>query len=340
MKKFICTGDIHLWLRRDVPEEWQINRYRLLCQELISLCRQHDAALIIAGDFFEKSDPTQEEVHEGLVFLRTLRQADITVWLITGNHETIANNEDTFCYLDAGHGKTIDINYSRDGLSYINYPDDTQLHLVNHCNLKGYPRMTLEELNGEYEVGVKHHILVTHFRCNYNMFVKEELNVAELIAPYDLCIAGDIHDSYQDGKLIYTNTPLNKEFLKEESVNNGVLLLTIDKGTHTVSRIPVSLPSLIQVTVGAGDKMPHFNKTDFYRVEVTGNLTALRELTLPVDNAKLIKVPEDSEVLLTSSEDEVEYQSREEEYSAYLAELDYSPDHIDRMMLVFRGGVT
>ena len=332
-KKFICTADWHIWLRREAPTTWQIERYFCLFDYLIEACLHHHAELIVAGDVFERCEPDLDEQELALIFFRMCREAGVEVYLVSGNHCTIGPGKDTFKHLDMGKDKTIQVNYRSTDWS-AHFPDDRfSLHFMNHCNLpKEIPPAGVQF---EFQEGHTN-ILISHFRCNYNQFVKEEIDVDHLLEPFDLAVVGDIHSRYELGKLVYTNHPINKEF--QSSVDTGVLLLTIDKGTAKYERLATNLPSLIQIRIRADEEFPALNDTDFYRIEVTGTVPELKTISAPQANVKLVKVPEALQVLVQENgeQEEIANRSLDEELALYLGERGYDENKIDRMMTVWK----
>lgn len=329
MRKYLVTGDVHVVLRKEAPFAWQINRYMQLFELLISICKQHEADLIVAGDLWEKCEPELEEQELAFIFFRMCREAGIEVFLISGNHERISPGRDTFQHLDMGKDKTIRVNYQPRPWVHHLPEEDCTLHFLSHCNLGTY--------QGPPVTGTKLNILISHFRCNYNQFVKEEIDVDHLLQPFDLAVCSDIHDDLTLGKLVYTNVPINKEF--QTKANTGVVLLTIDKGTAKYERITTDLPALIQVRLRADEEFPELNSTDFYRIEVTGTVPELKTISAPASNVKLVKVPEALEVLVredSSEEPEVLNASLDEELASYLKELGRSEEEIDRLMSVYK----
>ena len=327
-RRFICTADVHLWLRREAPVSWQSERYMQLFEFLIEACLHHHAELIIAGDLWEKCEPELEEQELAFIFFRMCREAGVEVYLIGGNHESIGPGKDTFQYLDMGKDKTIKVNYQPKPWVLQMPEEDCTLHFLSHCGLGTY--------HGPPVTGAKLNILISHFRCNYNQFVKEEIDVDHLLEPFDLAVVGDIHAGFSLGKLIYTNHPINKEF--QSSVDTGVLLLTIDKGAAKYERIATNLPSLIQIRIRADEEFPPLNETDFYRIEVTGTVPELKNISAPQANVKLVKVPEALQVLVQENgeQEEITNRSLDEELALYLKELGYDENKIDRMMTVWK----
>jgi len=327
MRRFIASGDQHIVLRREAPLAWQFDRYMQLFEWLIEACLHHHADLILTGDFFERCEPELEEQQLAFIFFRMCREAGVEVYAITGNHEQVAPGRDTFQYLDMGKDKTIKVNYGK-GMVLPMPEEGCTLHFLSHCDLGTY--------QGPKDFGTKLNILISHFRCNYNQFVKEEIDVDHLLEPFDLAVVGDIHAAYSVGKLVYTNHPINKEF--QSQVDTGVLLLTIDKGTAKYERLATNLPSLIQIRIRADEEFPALNETDFYRIEVTGTVPELKTISAPQANVKLVKVPEALQVLVQENgeQEEIANRSLDEELALYLKELGYDENKIDRMLTVWK----
>lgn len=327
MKKFIVSGDQHIGLKQGIPKPWQINRYNQLFDSYVSMCKEHEADLILAGDWFEKVEPDPDELEMSLKFFRRLKEEGIETWLIAGNHETISKGVNTFDKLDVGKDKTIKVHFGKDMI--LPLPEEqTNILFRNHSELD-YPL----EVNKVYP---EQWILISHFRPTINIHIKEEIDVAKLIQPFDLVLAGDIHMPHQEGKLWYTNSPINKIF--ETNPECGCLLLKVFDGKSSVERIPMNLPALVQVNTTA-EKFNDLklNDTDYYRVEVTGTPEQLRDVVTVKENVKLLKVPTFQEVLVKLEEvKEAQNVSLEDEYVGYMANLNYKEEDISRLMLVRR----
>ena len=329
MKIFLCVADIHCQIKKEVPVVWQINRYKELFTTLISLCKEHAADLIITGDTFERSEPELEELQLVMEFFRHLKEEKITTYLVGGNHETISKNISTLDFLDIGKDKTIDVHYKSHGW-YLEVPEEkATFWFLNHSSLAD-PQW---ETPDEKPKGLN--ILISHFRCNLGYHIKEEIDVEGLLQSFDLAVCGDIHCNHEEGKLIYTNQPINKEF--QQSPETGVLLLTLDDGTFKTKRIKTSLPALIQRNCNCVEFATlEINARDFYRVEVTGTLPELRLLTAPA-NVRLVKQPLVENVLTEVEEEakELVETTLDVDLMTYMSSLKYSESKIDRMMAVW-----
>jgi hypothetical protein len=334
MKNFICTADIHIQLKKKIDIGWQEDRYVMLSAKLIELCTANDASLIIAGDLFERSEPSQEELKIAFQFLRTIREAGIETWLVSGNHETISAGVDTFTFLDVGKDLTVDLHYGK-YLRLLLPEEETQIDFLNHCDLGVGPMMT--------DLQYKNSILVTHVRCDFNQFVRAEVDILELCNSYDLTIAGDIHEEFfqelPGGRsLVYTNTPLNKEF--QTCNNDSVLLLQVDKNGPKMQRLPMDLPALLQITIEAGDELSALDPRHCYRIAVNGERDALRAFRKPDHPYVLVdKIPTVLEALSERDRETLEAvddRGLDEDLIVYLGEKGMGESKISRMMSAFK----
>lgn len=334
MKNFIVSGDQHLAINKHSPTEWQVSRYEELFDTYVELCKEYNAALILAGDWFHKAEPELEEIQLTMQFFRRCKTKGVEVFIIAGNHCTMAPGRNTLQYLDMGRDKTIDINFF--GIDSHHIPEEkVTLHFVSHSHLPCSPKdglqtpLPLEFIQGHGNA------LVSHFRATINQFIKEEVDVEAITSPFDIAICGDIHEQIEVVKVWYTGQPVNSMF--ENKANTGVLLLTIDNGTFATKRIKTDLPALIQRNCTAAEfETLEINDRDFYRVEVTGTLPELRLLAAK-PNMKLIKQPLVDEVLFTQEEEqpEVKDANLETGLTGYMQELQYSLDKIGRMLHVW-----
>lgn len=328
MLREIIVADIHVQIKKDVPISWQEHRYRMLFDNLISLCLEYNANLIITGDLFERARPQLLEILLVMEFFRRCKKRNIRVALCSGNHETIAPGIDTFQYLDMGTDKTIEVEYDRD-LEICHKQEGVVYYFLNHCDLQNPPDFA-EFVNPEMC-----NILFAHFRCNINEYIREEVNVRELIAPFDICIAGDIHAPYEDGKLVYASQPLNDEF--QRTPNCGVIYLEIEDKVPKIRRLKTDFPNLIQVTCKVSEYPPKLDDFNFYRVEVSGEMSDLKEIKATTDNMKLVKLPYIDDVYIeTQQEEELQEIPLDLELIQYMNELGMPEEKIRKMIDIFK----
>lgn len=331
----IQVGDIHLRVRPEIPEEWQLQRYRLLFAEIIDLCKKHDAVLFLSGDILDRNRPSLVELQLLIECLICVVDAGIDIWLISGNHEAIGQGMCTYDYLTdvfdninlRGRGR---ISYSN--LSTAVFAEErVQFYFLGHPALQS--GITFEEGKKVHSA----HILITHARPTVNQFIREEVDIEKLIEPFDICFASDIHEPLElhDGKLVYTNSPLNSTF--EAKPDCGCLLIRANDGKVSWERIPLNLPNLVQITTTADDYREPPKDQHYYRVEVKGASSDLREITTDSPNVKLLKVPEIAETYVESEDaEEIRDTGLEEALIEYMQWLQFAEPKIQDMMEIYR----
>lgn len=338
--KAIITGDWHIKIRGDVPEEWQISRYEQLFSTIIDLCKQHKANLWLAGDILDRNRPSLQEMMLLLNLLSKLEDEKIITSIICGNHENIGEGRSTYSYLSPILSKKKYIFFQEPGSIFGSSDMEgeeftVEVQMIGHTDLKNPPPMKPETTDSTK-------VLITHVRPNVNQFIKEEIDVAKLIEPYDYIFAGDIHMpveiEYGDKQVVYTNHPLNSCF--EEKPEGGVILLETSGKEVNWKRIKLELPNLrlIRTTPALLDKVLPKDSKDFYKIEVSGPAEELRTLTCSLPNVKLERIPEVADTYVVTEEEEADSKQPTVLADAlieYMQELTYSEEKIQKMMEVY-----
>jgi DNA repair exonuclease SbcCD nuclease subunit len=334
---FIQMGDIHIRVKPELPEDWQMNRYRMLFEETVRLCKEHDAKLFLSGDIADRNRPSLAETKLLIEFFALLSNAWIDTWLISGNHEAIGQGASTFDYFitffeSLNANRRGHINYSTGNLMFHRFPEqDLQFVFLGHPALQRVAEQGFERSDSTTCV------LISHFRATINQFIREEIDVANLIAPFDICFVSDVHDPLElhEGKLVYTNNPLNHNFEREPKC--GCLLISCELGDIKWRRIPLHLPNLIQISTIPDLYTEPPEDGNFYRVEVKGSTADLRYLTTEQQNVKLLKLPEVAETFV-EQEAEVETAAGlvlTDALVRYMEDLGYSNAKVQEMMEVY-----
>jgi len=327
--KLVITGDWHIRIKPDIPEAWQINRYHLLFDEVIRICLEHGARLVLSGDILDRNRPSLVELQLVTRFLNRCDVNNLTTYLISGNHESLGLGTSTYDYLSPFLSKLEYVHYNPSNEIFVPLENDVDLYLVGHPALPSYEAGDLRT--------DKTNILVSHFRCTVNQFIQEELDVAKFIEPFDTCYASDIHmplDLY-DGKLKYTNHPLNSCF--EAKAECGLLLVEANGAGLKDTRIKLSLPNLVQVTTTAADYEDTLDDVDYYRIEVKGSPDELRSITTASANTKLLKVPDVvSEYVAETETEEINNVGLEDSLLGYLTEMQVPEETITKMMKIYQ----
>lgn len=85
--KFIHLGDLHLG--KNVNEFSMIEDQKYILEQIITMAEQHDVdAVLIAGDVYDRSVPSEEAVRLLDAFLTRLYQMGKCVFVISGNHDS------------------------------------------------------------------------------------------------------------------------------------------------------------------------------------------------------------------------------------------------------------
>lgn len=291
-------------------------------------CGELEADLIIAGDLFDKSHPTLQELKIAFQFFNLLNRYNITTYLIGGNHETISKGKDTYDYLEDYLPENI---IMCSGSPTVLEQESTIIHWRSHCDLD------VRDFNHESDWYHWGHVLVTHFRTTVGDFIREEIDTKKLCTPFDLIVAGDIHSDLQIDNLVYTNQPINTQF--EIIPNTGYLLLEIDKEIN-YRRIETDLPSLIQINTNTQElshQLTLVNQQDFYRINVEGTLQELRTVKVSLPNVKLNRIPILENIMAEdATELKVENLPLDAQIVEYLKLLKYSDSKVNDLLDVWK----
>lgn len=262
--KILHSADWHILLhKKNVPYEWQKNRFEMFFEKIFELEKECDIH-IIAGDVFEKK-PTQDEVALAYKFFN---RATIPSFVIPGNHE--ATKKGSSFLEDFAEDFVID----NPNLKVIT--KNTQLNIQGQeFTFFPYGEMQLDKLP-EY---IEDSILVTHIRGEVPPHVSPEYDF-EKIRKWGLVLIGDLHfnHKYKDFNVYYSGSPMNVTFDRTEENENGVNIVDFRNiNDYDVKFVPLNLPRLVRKTINVNDEMV---KHDFHHVvyEVTGSLDELSKI--------------------------------------------------------------
>lgn len=252
------VGDVHLSLRKH--KEFEENRFKLLIDELIN---KKPNIVVFAGDLLDKPNPTLEEQQLLLYAIHRLRARNITVKIISGNHEAVTGTTSTYDFI---------------------FPYDNTY--VNKCRLYNLKSTTPDlgiVLNGWTTVKVSNHektddILITHLRANHGL-IKEEFNIKELSEKYSQVFMGDLHFRYSPyDNVHYTSSPYSTKFTDKPLSDYGYIML--DTVTKNWMYIDLQLPCKVKIASKAKDVEKVIKGLDKHliKVEVSGTLEELKTL--------------------------------------------------------------
>lgn len=323
---FIVSGDQHIKISKELPLEWQLNRFRLLWQNYVDLCEEHNAELILVGDLAHSANTNKYENMLMQELFCLLDKHEINTHIIAGNHENMGAIGTTLDFMPML--KSLDWVHYHPVIAFRNLDSKTELVYVGHNRLQEW----LDSGDTEWQ-GTR--IVFSHFRPTINQFIQEEIDVQKFLSTGDYFFLGDIHSNCDFApNAIFTNAPLNNHF--EPNPQCGVLLVTLTNGEVSHQRLPLTLPNLVQIDTTAETFEDTLDPYNFYRVSVTGTPEALRKLRTESTTTKLLKIPDivDTYTELEVTE-EVCNQSLLEALILYMQELGMQETEILRMTEVW-----
>jgi len=312
--KILFSADWHIKLgQKNVPRDWQKNRYKMLFDKLSNMERSCDIH-IIGGDIFDAL-PKPYEIE---LFFEAVAYAGIPTYIYDGNHEATRKGKTFLTFLKNAVFHINNNVHIIDGIEIHSFFNESQssIDFIPYTHLKNFKP---EEF--------KNKICCTHVRGNIPPHVIEEVDL-DLFKRWDIVLAGDLHaHSNSQKNIIYPGSPLAITFHRNP-VENGVIILDTDTLDYEFK--PLGLPQLIRKTITSKDEII---KTDYDHTiyEVTGNVLELSDIDSSSDliDKKLIRRHSDAVLNLHNL-------SKEEELREYFKLVVKLPNSdIDDIMRVF-----
>lgn len=253
--KIMFLADLHIKLgQKNVPKDWQKNRYRMLFDKIAEESIEFPL-LVLGGDIFDKMPNIEElELYFELV---SACQAKNTI-IFDGNHEATKRGE-TFMHklksVTERMNSSVEVlteSCERFGIDFIPYTD-----------LKSF---TLDSFNND--------ILCTHVRGEIPPYVKPEIDLSKF-ERWKTVLAGDLH-SYSNCQrnILYPGSPLSTSFHRNKSKFGFIVF---DTDTHAHWWHDLDLPQLIRKTVQSEEEMIP-TEYDHTIYELEGNVSDLAKI--------------------------------------------------------------
>lgn len=266
--KILFTADLHIKLNvAKIPNQWQINRFTMLGDQLLDIIsKEHIDLLIFGGDIFDKK-PSIEEID---VFLdKILNRIRIPVILYDGNHEATKKGQTFLPCLASMSGLNVQIT-------------DTIYHgelfdIIPYTNLKTF----------DPEKTCKSEILFTHVRGSIPPHVSPEIDLDKLNC-WKTVFAGDLHaHSNSQRNIVYPGSPISTSFHRNE-ITTGVIV--IDMLESNWKWVELNIPQLLRLKVSSEEDMvpQDFNHV-IYELEGTVDTLAKVKNTELLDKKLVVK---------------------------------------------------
>lgn len=303
--KILFSADHHIKLgQKNVPKEWQKNRFMMLADRFNKIFEEHDCDLhIVGGDILDIPNPSTEELELLFAFLSKLHHNGI---IYTGNHELQSKTISCLFHLNEA----------------IIAATNHDWRIFNGMRTKNFDIIDYTELHKKTWEPAKSNLCFTHVRGSIPPHVQPEINLNKFAEHgYKLVVAGDLH-SYQNTQqingsltLLYPGSPLTTSFHRERTKNtNGCLI--IDTETLDYKWIELGdLPQLIRKTITIKDELAP-DPYDRVIYEVEGDVTELKKIKNSdlLDKKINVKVSKDAKLNL-------ENKNTLEELALYLTDV-------------------
>ena len=247
--KVLFTADLHIKLgQKNVPIEWQKNRFNSLVEQLNSIPCD---LMIIGGDIFDRL-PTVEELELYFELVAGIKHNTI---IFDGNHESIKRNT---TFLSRLKRVTAAVNPK------VTIIDD--FLSIENMDFIPYNKLKSEwpKFSGS--------ICLSHFRAEIPPHVKPEIDLT-LFDRWKVVLAGDLHShSNSQREILYPGSPLTTSFHRNE-VDTGVILIDTETLEWTFEKL--DLPQLIRKTVSSQAEIV---PTDYHHTiyEIEGDIGSLK----------------------------------------------------------------
>ena len=295
--RFFHISDLHLGKR--VNEFSMIDDQFDILRKIILLAKEHKPdAVLIAGDVYDKSTPTVEAVQLLDRFLVWLNELHISVFMISGNHdsvERVAFGADLLKNSDVhivrsyrGQLTPISINdgYGKLNVWMLPYLKPALVRRgLGKQNVGTYTEAVAAVLSNIELEPRERNVLVAHqFVTGAKTSESEELYVggsenvdASLFDAFDYVALGHLHRSQYIGRktLRYCGTPLKYSFSEVNDQKSVTVVDMGNKGDVVISEIPLSPTHEMRVIRGAYDELMsrnnyiNTNTDDYVRIVLT-----------------------------------------------------------------------
>lgn len=277
--KILFSADWHIKLgQKNVPVEWQRNRYLMLFDKLRELQFKCDLQ-IVGGDIFDRV-PTLDELE---LFFTFIRGCTVETLIYSGNHEAVGKYTTFFSIL-------------KDTIKHIN-PLVRIVDMIEETEdyaIIPYNQLKLwAEAPQDYDFHAP--ICFTHVRGEIPPHVTPEINL-DLFNNFTCVFAGDLHShSNSQRNIVYPGSPLTTSFHRSE-VQTGCIIIDTDSGWDWVD---LGLPQLLKLTVTDPKDMV---KTEFHHTiyELHGDMLNLSGVeNQELLDKKVVRVASEASLILT-----------------------------------------
>ena len=259
--KLFHLSDLHLGKR--VNEFSMIDDQKYILKEIQTLIsKEKPQAILVAGDIFDRSIPSEDAVMLWDEFLSSLAEKKIPVFAISGNHDSAIRFSEHSRLIDE---TGIHLSPAYDGkvrsftlTAEFGEIDFFLLPFIKPANVKSFfPDEEIESYTDACRVAIEHmnvdaskrNVLVAHqFVTGATRCESEDISVggidnvdAAAFADFDYVALGHIHGKQSIGRdtVRYCGTPLKYSFSEKDHVKSVTVVEMGEKGDIAINEIPL-----------------------------------------------------------------------------------------------------
>ena len=261
--KFVHLSDLHLGKRVNEFSMLEDQEY-ILKQILTIIGKEKPDGVLIAGDVYDRSIPSEEAMQLWDSFLVSLSGKEIPVYAISGNHDSAVRFADHAPLVEAtgihlspvydgtakkyvldntdGHGKLNIYLLPFIKPSHVRalFPDEDIQSYTDACRF-AITRMEVD--TSERNILIAHQFVTGATRCDSEEVVVGGLDNVEssVFDDFDYVALGHIHGSQHIGRdtLRYCGTPLKYSFSEKDHKKSLTIVEFGKKGDVSISEIPL-----------------------------------------------------------------------------------------------------
>ena len=255
--KFVHLSDLHLGKR--LNEFSMIEDQAFILKEMIAIIKEEQPdGVLIAGDVYDRSIPSEEAMRLWDEFLIRLAEEKVPVYAISGNHDSAIRFSD---HSELVEGAGVFLSPAYDGeVKRIRLQDEygpLNLYLlpfIKPATVRPFfPEEDIEDYNdacrlaiGQMDVNPsERNVLIAHqFVTGAERCESEEIFVggldqvdASVFDPFDYVALGHLHgkQSVKRAEVRYCGTPLKYSFSEKNHVKSVTIVEVKEKGTVIIS---------------------------------------------------------------------------------------------------------
>ena len=259
--KFVHLSDLHLG--KKVNEFSMIEDQRYILKEILTIINDvKPDGVIIAGDVYDRTIPSEDAMKIWDEFLISLAEKKLPVYAISGNHDSAIRLSDhsalvetTGIHLSPEYNGSVNHYVLEDENGLINiyllpfikpatvrafFPDDEINDYTDACSVAiNHMNVNPEERN----ILVAHQMIIGSARCE-----SEEVSVGGLdgvdvsvFDNFDYVALGHLHGKQKIGRdtVRYCGTPLKYSFSEKDHKKSVTIVNLEEKGNITIEEIPL-----------------------------------------------------------------------------------------------------